>query len=91
MLKLKLVKVIFTNKIVTYYRWADISEHNCGLAVLNNCKYGWSCRGSVLSLSLLRAPKAPDEKCDMGQHKFNYALMPHKGTYACSNRFLDFR
>lgn len=27
----------------------------------------------------LRAPKAPDENCDMGEHIFSYAIMPHKG------------
>ncbi|XP_036125436.1 alpha-mannosidase 2C1 isoform X2 [Molossus molossus] len=61
------------------HRWMDLSEHGFGLALLNDCKYGASVRGSVLSLSLLRAPKAPDATADMGRHEFTYALMPHKG------------
>ncbi|XP_011788244.1 PREDICTED: alpha-mannosidase 2C1 isoform X4 [Colobus angolensis palliatus] len=63
------------------HRWMDLSEHGFGLALLNNCKYGASVRGSILSLSLLRAPKAPDFTADMGRHEFTYALMPHKGSF----------
>lgn len=33
-------------------RWIDLSECDFGLALLNNCKYGASVRGNVLSLSL---------------------------------------
>ncbi|XP_072807080.1 alpha-mannosidase 2C1 isoform X4 [Vicugna pacos] len=63
------------------HRWMDLSEHGFGLALLNDCKYGASVRGSVLSLSLLRAPKSPDATVDMGRHEFTYALMPHKGSF----------
>ncbi|XP_045388430.1 alpha-mannosidase 2C1 isoform X5 [Lemur catta] len=63
------------------HRWVDLSEHGFGLALLNDCKYGASVRGSVLSLSLLRAPKAPDATADVGRHEFTYALMPHKGSF----------
>ena len=34
------------------HRWMDLSQHGFGLALLNDCKYGSSVRGSVLSLSL---------------------------------------
>ena len=30
-----------------------------------------------MRLSLLRAPKAPDPICDMGEHRFTYVLLPH--------------
>ncbi|XP_053512866.1 alpha-mannosidase 2C1 isoform X4 [Artibeus jamaicensis] len=63
------------------HRWIDLSEHGFGLSLLNDCKYGSSVRGSVLSLSLLRAPKAPDATADMGRHEFTYALMPHTGSF----------
>ena len=63
------------------HKWADISEHGCGLAVINDCKYGYSCFDNVLRLSLLRSPKAPDEKADMGTHQFTYAVMPHQGRF----------
>lgn len=34
------------------HRWMDVSEHGFGLALLNDCKYGASVHGSILSLSL---------------------------------------
>lgn len=34
------------------HRWMDLSEHGFGLALLNDCKYGASVRGNILSLSL---------------------------------------
>ncbi|NXT84920.1 MA2C1 mannosidase, partial [Zapornia atra] len=34
------------------HKWLDLSEHGFGVAVLNDCKYGASARGNVLSLSL---------------------------------------
>ncbi|XP_032031685.1 alpha-mannosidase 2C1 isoform X1 [Hylobates moloch] len=63
------------------HRWMDLSEHGFGLALLNDCKYGASVRGSILSLSLLRAPKAPDATADTGRHEFTYALMLHKALF----------
>lgn len=62
------------------HKWADLSEPNLGIAVLSDCKYGWTARGGMLMLSLLRSPKAPDAECDMGTHTFAYALMPHRGS-----------
>lgn len=64
---------------VSAHRWADLSEPNYGVALLNDCKYGYACHGNVLRLSLLRAPKAPDPQADMGLHRFRYALFPHAG------------
>ncbi|MBS1717269.1 MAG: alpha-mannosidase [Armatimonadetes bacterium] len=61
-------------------KWADISEGDMGVALLNDGKYGHDARGNVLRLSLLRAPKAPDPECDMGLHRFTYCLYPHFGN-----------
>ncbi|KAJ3407717.1 Glycoside hydrolase, 38 vacuolar alpha mannosidase [Chytridiales sp. JEL 0842] len=63
------------------HKFADLSEYGFGVAVFNDCKYGYSCKDSVMRLSLLRAPKAPDLHCDIGTHEFKYALYPHKGTF----------
>src|SRR5581483_542880 len=60
-------------------RWADLSESGYGVALLNDCKYGYDVRGHTLRLSLLRAPTAPDPLCDRGRHRFTYALLPHAG------------
>ncbi|HET9772650.1 MAG TPA: glycoside hydrolase family 38 C-terminal domain-containing protein, partial [Acidimicrobiia bacterium] len=60
-------------------RWADLSEAGFGVALLNDCKYGYDVRSNTLRLSLLRAPTAPDPLCDRGRHRFTYALLPHGG------------
>lgn len=65
---------------VCAHRWADLSETNHGVALLNDCKYGHSIHGGTLSLSLLRAPLDPDPMADCGHHRFRYALLPHPGT-----------
>jgi alpha-mannosidase len=63
-------------------KWVDLSEGDQGVALLNDGKYGHDIRGNVMRLSLLRAPKAPDPTCDMGRHRFSYALVPHYGPHA---------
>ncbi len=63
-------------------RWADISEGDYGVALLNDCKYGYDTRGNVMRLTLLRAPKTPDPKADVNKtHRFAYAVFPHAGSY----------
>ncbi|XP_071483559.1 alpha-mannosidase 2C1-like [Diadema antillarum] len=66
---------------VVGHKWMDLSQHNWGVAILNNCKYGHSVHGSTMRLSLLRSPKSPDDQADMGDHSFSYAIMPHTGTF----------
>ena len=62
---------------VCAHRWADFSEPDYGVALLNDSKYGYAVHGNVMRLSLLRAPKNPDPQADMGAHQFRYALLPH--------------
>ena len=66
---------------VSGHRFADLSEDGFGVALLTDSKYGYSCRESVLRVSLLRAPKAPDHEADMGRHAFVYAVLPHGGSW----------
>jgi alpha-mannosidase len=63
------------------HRFADLSEHGFGAALLTDSKYGYSCHGNELRISLLRAPKSPDPDADMGAHSFAYALYPHPGGW----------
>ena len=70
---------------VCAHKWADFSEYGYGVALLNDCKYGYATHRNVMRLSLLRAPKAPDAHCDIGTHTFKYALYPHKGTFTESD------
>ena len=65
---------------VCSHKWADLAEPDYGVALLNDCKYGYSTQGNVMRLSLLRSPQSPDPTADMGHHTFSYALLPHAGT-----------
>lgn len=63
------------------HRWADLSERNYGVSLLNDCKYGHDIKDNVLRISLLRAGTHPDYLQDQGEHSFTYALLPHKGDF----------
>jgi alpha-mannosidase len=65
---------------VSAHHWADVSEADFGVALLNDCKYGYAVHGQVMRLSLLRSTKYPDPQADMGRHEFRYALLPHAGS-----------
>lgn len=65
---------------VCCHRFADLSEHNYGVSILNDSKYGFATAGKMMRLSLLRSPKAPDANADMGHHSIRWAILPHKGS-----------
>jgi alpha-mannosidase len=64
---------------VCAHKWADLSEPGYGVALLNDCKYGYDIADGVIRLSLLRAPTWPDPVADRGHHRFTYRLFPHAG------------
>jgi alpha-mannosidase len=66
---------------VPAHRWADLSEAGYGVALLNDCKFGYDIKDNVLRLSLLRAPTSPDPQADRGEQVFSYALYPHEGDF----------
>lgn len=63
------------------HQFCDLSEHKFGMALMSDCKYGYSVRDQTMRLSLLRASKSPDDKADMGQHAFTYSVFPHWGGF----------
>ena len=65
---------------VCCHKFADLSEHNYGVSILNDSKYGFATVGNVMRLSLLRSPKAPDDTADMGKHRIRWAILPHRGA-----------
>lgn len=63
------------------HQWADVSEREYGVALLNDCKYGYDIKDSVLRLTLLKSAVHPNPEQDQGQHAFTYALYPHTGDF----------
>ena len=63
---------------VVGHQYADISNHDYGVALMNDCKYGYMVHHNILDLNLLRAPNNPDPEADQGPHAFTYSFFPHK-------------
>ncbi|MBQ8751658.1 MAG: alpha-mannosidase [Clostridia bacterium] len=70
---------------VCNHKWTDLSESRFGVALLNDCKYGISVRGSDMQLSLHRGGSHPDPSGDIGVHEMTYALLPHTGAFNTQN------
>lgn len=66
---------------VAAQKWADLSEGNYGVALLNDSKYAYDVRDNVMRISLLKSATWPDEQADQGQHRMTYSLLPHRGDW----------
>jgi alpha-mannosidase len=67
------------------HKWVDLSEGNYGVALLNDCKYGYDVKDNLLRITLHRSPTEPDATADQGWHEFTYSLLPHSGTWRDSD------
>lgn len=68
------------------HRWVDMSEPESeggkfGVAILNDCKYGYDAKDSTIRLTLLKSGIYPNPEADNGHHHFTYSLYTHKGDY----------
>jgi len=63
------------------HKWADLSEGNYGVALLNDCKYGYDIHNNVIRLTLLKSATSPDPDADQGEHLMTYSLLPHEGDW----------
>lgn len=62
-------------------RWADMSADGFGVSLLNQAKYGYDTKGSMMRLSLLRSPVWPDPTADRGEHEIKYSIYSHPGSW----------
>ncbi|CQR45848.1 Mannosylglycerate hydrolase [Paraliobacillus sp. PM-2] len=63
------------------HQWADLSEPDYGISLLNDGKYGYDIKENMMRLTLLKAAMHPDPEADQGQHSFTYSLYPHVGDW----------
>ncbi len=63
------------------HKWADLSEQDYGVSLLNDCKYGYDIKDNVMRLTLIKSPIEPDPEADQGHHSFTYSIYPHKGNW----------
>ncbi|MBR1920119.1 MAG: alpha-mannosidase [Spirochaetales bacterium] len=66
---------------VCAHKWADLSQNDWGVAIMNDCKYGHDIHGNVMRLTLLKSGIYPDATADQEMHYFTYSLYPHEGSW----------
>ncbi len=70
---------------VVGHKWADMSEGDYGVALMNDCKYGYDIKDNNMRLTLVKSGIYPDPAADQGEHEFIYSLYPHKGSFKDSD------
>lgn len=63
------------------HKWADLSEAGYGIALMNDCKYGYDIKNHTMRLTLLKSASYPDATADEGLQEFTYSLYPHTGEW----------
>ena len=61
------------------HKWVDLSDSSFGLAVLNDCKYGFTVKDGHIMPTLLRSATKPNVNQDRERHTFTYSLSAHEG------------
>ena len=64
---------------VCAHKWTDLSEGGMGISLLSDVKYGVSCQGGRLGITLHKSGTHPDARGDRGESYFSYAIFPHEG------------
>lgn len=62
-------------------KWVDMSENNYGVALLNDCKYGFGAEDNVLTITMVKSGSYPYEGAADEIPEFTYALYPHGGDF----------
>lgn len=66
---------------VSAHKWADLSEGDYGVSILNDSKYGYDIFENRMRITLMRSPNCPDRTSDHGINTFVYSFLPHAGTW----------
>ena len=64
---------------VCAHKWTDLSESGMGISLLSDVKYGVSCQGTRLGITLHKSGTHPDARGDRGESYFSYAIYVHEG------------
>lgn len=73
---------------VCAHKYADLSEGDYGVSLINDCKYGHDIHDGDMRLTLLTSAWNPDNMGnynDQGMHELTYSLYPHSGNVASSD------
>lgn len=65
---------------VSGQKFVDISNEKYGISIINDCKYGYRCKDSVIDIDLIRSPLGgPGTNVDQGVHTLKLAVYTHGG------------
>ncbi|MBQ9743850.1 MAG: alpha-mannosidase [Clostridia bacterium] len=67
------------------HKYADLSEGNYGVSLINDCKYGHDIHEGDMRLTLIKCDWNPGNTGvynDQGEHSFTYSVYPHAGNLA---------
>lgn len=62
-------------------KYGLVADHGKGIALMNDCKYGYSAEESTIRLSLIKCSGYANEFIDLDTHSFTYSLLPFKGDF----------
>lgn len=66
---------------VSGQKFVDLSSGDVGISLINDCKFGYRCKGSTIDVDLIRSPKGgPGKDVDQGKQTLTLALYPHSGA-----------
>ncbi|WP_099469914.1 alpha-mannosidase [Konateibacter massiliensis] len=66
---------------VCAHKWVDMSEASYGVALMNDCKYGYSFEEADISITLIKSGIFPFPDADKEVHHFTYSIYPHTGDF----------
>ncbi|GHV12455.1 alpha-mannosidase [Spirochaetia bacterium] len=69
---------------VVGHQWADYSEKDFGVSLMNDSKYGYDIKNKTMRLSLLKSAEHPDTDADRGIQQFSYSLYTHTEPWYAS-------
>lgn len=71
------------------HKYVQIAENNYGVAILNDCKYGYSVEGTDIGITLIKSGIEPNEMADKEIHYITYSIYPHNNLTQCINESYD--
>ncbi|BAK81219.1 alpha-mannosidase [Candidatus Arthromitus sp. SFB-rat-Yit] len=63
------------------HKWADLSEGDFGVSLLNDSKYGHDIKNGNIRLTLLKSTCDPNPDADKEEHFFTYSIYSHDKTW----------
>ena len=74
---------------VCAHKFVDYSLNDYGIALINDCKYGYRVKNDLISMNLIRSQNTPCKNQDIGEHKFSFEIYPHENDLESSDVYKE--